>query len=117
MRCSRSPQEKKKEEIRTANTPFTTKLWNFLRVTSYDLLNAGASSSDLFACRFCSALQVKERPRINHMRPSVAVRFFSPFSFSTSCSRVADLVGAALYRVRTFCNMQQKGVTTSHVHE
>mgnify|MGYP006899215654 FL=1 len=41
--------------------------------------------------------------RRSQSRPSVAVRFFSPFSFSTSCSRVADCAGAASYRVRIFC--------------
>jgi hypothetical protein len=45
---------------------------------------------------------VKERPRSNHRRPSVAVRFFSPFSFLTSDSRVAESVGVASYLARTF---------------
>lgn len=88
--------------VRTEKTPFTTKLWNLRRVTSYDLLNATLSSSDLFACAFCRALHVNESPRKSHIRPSVAGRFFSVFSFSTSCSSVSEADGAASYRARTF---------------
>lgn len=75
--------------------PLTIKLWNFFRVASYDLVKATESSSAWLAWAFCKALQVKERPRSSHIRPSVAVRFFSPFSFSTSCSSVADGAGFA----------------------
>ena len=46
---------------------------------------------------------MNERPRSSHIKPSVAVRFFSFFSFSTSCSSVPQRAGAALYLVRTFC--------------
>ena len=45
---------------------------------------------------------MKDRPRSSHRRPSVAVRFFSFFSFSTSDSRVAESVGVASYLARTF---------------
>ena len=64
----------------TEKMPLTTKLWNFLSVASYDFVNAAESSSVGLAWAARSALQVKERPRRSHMRPSVAVRFFSPFS-------------------------------------
>lgn len=95
--------------------PFTTKLWNFLSVASYDWLNAVASSRVGFACAASRALHVKESPRSSHMRPSVAVRFFSPFSFTTSNSSVEDFSGAASYRARTFCRMGiGQGNCTSH---
>ena len=79
----------------TEKMPLTTKLWNFLSVPSYDLVKAVESSSLGFACAAWRALHVKESPRRSHMRPSVAVRFFSPFSFTTSSSSVEDSAGWA----------------------
>lgn len=74
----------------TEKMPLTTKLWNFLSVPSYDSLKAAESSLLGLAWAARRALQVNERPRRSHMRPSVAVRFFSPFSFTTRSSRVDD---------------------------
>ncbi len=70
--------------------PLTTKLWNFFSVASYDLVKAVESSSVGFACAARRALHVNESPRISHSKPSVAVRFFSPFSLTTRSSRVDD---------------------------
>ena len=95
--------------------PFTTKLWYFLRVASYPCVNATESSVDVFACAACSALHVKASPRSSHIKPSVAVRFFSPFSFSTSSSRVAHFSGAASYRARTFCGQKEVEVGVAGV--
>lgn len=83
--------------------PLTTKLWYFLSVTSYACVNAAESSTAASACAACSALHVNASPRSSQSRPSVAVRFFSPFSFTTSSSSVALCAGAASYRARTFC--------------
>ena len=83
-----------KEEL-TEKMPLTMKLWNFLRVASYACVNAAESSVVGAAWAAWRALQVKERPRRSHMRPSVAVRFFSPFSFTTRSSSVEDLSGVA----------------------
>lgn len=81
----------------------TTKLWNFLSVASYALVKLTVSSSLLSAWLRASAIWVNLSPRSSQRRPSVAVRFFSPFSLSTSASSVADWVGAARKRVRIFC--------------
>ena len=61
------------------------------------------SSCSLLDWLFCKALQVNERPRRSHIKPWVAVRFFSSFSLVTNCSRVAERAGAASYLARTFC--------------
>lgn len=75
-------------------------------------MKATESSWVLSDWLFCRALHVNERPRRSHIRPSVAVLFFSPFSFSTNCSRVPERAGAALYLARTFCIPSDGKVTS-----
>lgn len=89
-------------QVRTENIPFTMKLWYCLRVRSYPFVKATDSSSFSFAWAFKSAVQVKASPLRSHIKPSVAVRFFSPCSFFTSSSSVAEWAGAASYLARTF---------------
>jgi hypothetical protein len=54
------------------------------------------------------ASRARNAHRMSHSKPSVAVRFFSPFSFSISASSVADLSGVARKRARIFCGMTRR---------
>lgn len=47
--------------------------------------------------------EIAKTYRSNHIRPSVAVFFFSTFSALTKSSRVPDCAGCDASRARTFC--------------
>jgi len=74
----------------TEKMGLTMKLWCFFKVFSYESKKATLSSCCLFSWEYWSALHVKDSPRSNQRRPSVATRFFSVFSFSTKDSSVSE---------------------------